>query len=142
MLNLTVMTGRLANDPELRYTPNETPVTNFSIAVRRDYAKKGEEAATDFFDVAAFRYTAEFIYNYFKKGSMIQIFGHFENRKWTDKHDQNRVSIELVAEKAYFGEGKRKEAESGDSLPFDGNADRGSAFLPLPGELPDFDPFR
>ena len=119
MLNQIVMTGRLVENPELRRTnTSDTPVTKFRIAVRRDYAKKDDENATDFFDVVAWRATAEFVCNYFKKGSLIQLVGSIENRKWTDKHDQARVTTEIVADKVYFGESKAKNG--GDDFdPFD-----------------------
>jgi single-strand DNA-binding protein len=115
------MTGRLVVDPELRHTGNETPVTSFRIAVRRDFAQKGNDNATDFFNVVAWRATAEFVCNYFKKGSMIQVVGHMENREWEDKQGQARVTAELVADKVYFGEGKGKDTgeDAGkDSGPF------------------------
>ena len=135
MLNLTVMTGRLVEDPELRYTNNETPVTTFRIAVRRDYAKKGDDDSADFFDVVAWRQTAEFVCKYFKKGSLIQVAGRFENRKWKDKFDQNRVTSQLIADNVYFGEGKSKADPDSDIDPFQGDAVVGGAdsFAPNPG---------
>jgi single-strand DNA-binding protein len=48
MLNVTIMTGRLVESPELRHTSNGTPVTTVRIAVRRDYVKKDGNDATDF----------------------------------------------------------------------------------------------
>ena len=141
MLNITILTGRLVEAPELRGTSNETPVTSFRIAVRRDYTKKGDDDATDFFDVVAWRATAEFICNYFTKGSLIQIVGHFENRKWKDKHDQARINTELIAEKVYFADSKGKGEKSGDAELHDnlsGGDNPGSSSFSIP---PGFDPF-
>ena len=70
MLNRITMTGRLVADPELRRTQSGVSVTSFRIANDRDYGK-GEEKETDFFDVVAWRSTAEFICKYFTKGRMI-----------------------------------------------------------------------
>jgi len=134
MLNIAVMTGRLVADPELRHTSGDTPVTTFRIAVRRDFAKKGEEPATDFFDVVAWRSTAEFVCDYFRKGSPIQVVGRMENREWTDKNGQPRVTAELVADRAYFGESKGKAAND-DADPYSVAAVVG---ISTP---PDFDPF-
>jgi len=136
------MTGRLVDDPELRYTKSNTPVTSFRIAVRRDFVKKGEDDATDFIDVVAWRDTAEFVCNYFRKGSLIQVVGRIENRKWTDKYEQARVTTELVAEKVYFGDSKGKEGATADIDPFNsaGVGSRTSVHT-IPGTTPEFDPF-
>ena len=60
MLNQAIMMGRLCADPELRKTQSEISVCSIRIAVDRDYGK-GEQKETDFFDVVAWRGTAEFI---------------------------------------------------------------------------------
>jgi single-strand DNA-binding protein len=118
------MTGRVVEAPELRHTNSNTPVTSFRIAVPRDYAKKDEEKETDFFDVVAWRSTAEFVCKYFGKGALIQIVGRLENRKWTDKHEQSRVSAELIADKIYFGDSKGKNDGTGGFDPFEGDASK------------------
>jgi len=138
------MTGRLVDTPELRYTNNnETTVTTCRIAVRRDFVKKGDENTTDFFDVVAWRATAEFICKYMKKGSMVQVVGHLENRKWTDKHEQARVTAELIADKVYFGESKSKDGNDGDIDPFDvsGNTVSATGTHDVSKLPPGFDPF-
>ena len=145
MLNLTVMTGRLAEDPELRHTPNDTPVCTFRIAVRRDYAKKGGGEDTDFFDVVAWRHNAEFVCKYFTKGSLIQVSGRIENRRWEDKYEQPRVTAELIADKVYFGESKGNEGGGADIRPFAKSAEKGAtdglAANPASIFPPGFDPF-
>jgi single-strand DNA-binding protein len=98
--------GRLTNNPELRATNSDIPVTSFRIAVGRDFGKD----ETDFFDVKAWRQTAEFICGYFAKGQMICILGKLQNRQWEDKHGQKRVTTEIVAERAYFTSGKPDDA--------------------------------
>jgi len=60
MLNKVILMGRLTRDPELRYTTNNIPVCNFSLAVDRNYVRPGEERQTDFFNIVAWRGTAEF----------------------------------------------------------------------------------
>ena len=62
MLNRTIIMGRLTRDPELRHTQSGTPVASFSLAVERDFKDKSTgEKATDFFDVVAWRNSAEFV---------------------------------------------------------------------------------
>ncbi len=84
MLNRVTMTGRLVAAPELRHTQSGVPVTSFRIANDRDYGK-GEEKETDFFDVVAWRATAEFICKYFTRGRMISVDGRLQTRSWKDR---------------------------------------------------------
>ena len=76
MLNLSVMTGRMVETPELKTTQNNVSVTSFRIAVTRNY-KVNDEYPTDFFNVVAWRGTAEFAAKYFKKGDLFTVEGHF-----------------------------------------------------------------
>jgi len=106
MLNHLTIMGRLCADPELRYTQTGIPVCNARIATDRDYADQNGEHETDFFDVVAWRGTAEFINNYFQKGRKIVLDGRLQSRSWTDREGKKRVSIEIVAESAYFADSK------------------------------------
>ncbi len=112
MFNLVVLTGRLTADPELKYTPNNIPVTSFSIAVSRRY-KAGEETQADFINIVAWRQTAEFVTKYFSKGSMIGIEGSIQTRRYTDKEGKNRTAFEVVANNVQFVESKRDGAGVG-----------------------------
>ena len=107
MLNFVVQTGRITHDPELRTTGAGIPVTSFSIAVQRNY-KTGDDYITDFHDCVAWRGTAEFICKHFRKGSMITVVGNLENRKFTDKDNNNRKAVEIVVKEAYFGDSAKK----------------------------------
>ena len=114
MFNLVVLTGRLTADPELKYTPNNIPVTSFSIAVSRRY-KAGEETQADFINIVAWRQTAEFVTKYFSKGSMIGIEGSIQTRRYTDKEGKNRTAFEVVANNVQFVESKRDGVASANS---------------------------
>ena len=72
-MNVCVLMGRLTADPELRQTGSGNSVTSFTVAVDRQYAK--EEKQADFINVVAWRKTAEFVKQYFKKGQMIAVEG-------------------------------------------------------------------
>ncbi|MFR4143944.1 MAG: single-stranded DNA-binding protein [[Clostridium] leptum] len=65
-----------------------------------------------FFDVTAWRSTAEFVTRYFSKGSLITVDGRLESRKYTDKDGNNRVAIEIKADNVYFGESKENKETS------------------------------
>lgn len=104
--NKVILGGRLTVDPELKTTPSGVSVTTFSIAVTRNRSK-GAEPVTDFFNVVAWRGTAEFITRYFRKGSSICLMGMVQMREWTDKTTgQKRAGAEIVADEAYFVDSK------------------------------------
>ena len=113
MLNKVTVMGRLCADPELRRTQNGIAVCNARIAVERDYADQGGERATDFFDVVAWRGTAEFLCGYFTKGRKVVLDGRLQTRTWTDQEDRKRVSVEIVAESIYFAESKPEATAKG-----------------------------
>ena len=107
MLNHLAIMGRLAADPELRRTNSGVAVTSFRIANTRDYTPQGQEKQTDWYDVVAWRNTAEFVARNFTKGRMIVVKGRLETRKWTDKHGNERTSVEIIAENVYFADSKK-----------------------------------
>lgn len=107
MLNRITMTGRLTADPELRQTASGIFFTNFSIANQRNFKNSNGERGTDFYDVTAWRATAETVTKYFIKGSMITIDGRLESRKYTDKNGNNRTAISIIADNVYFGDSKK-----------------------------------
>ena len=107
MLNKVILMGRLTRDPELKHTQSNVPVTSFSVAVDRGYAKPGEEKQTDFIDVVVWRNTAEFVTRYFRKGQMIAVSGRLQSRKWQDNQGNNRTTYEVVADEVFFADSKK-----------------------------------
>lgn len=110
MLNRVTIMGRLTRDPELRRTESGIAVASFAIACDRDYSgKQSGEKEVDFFDIVAWRNTAEFVSNYFGKGRMIVVAGRLQTRSWTDKEGNKRKTTEVVADSCYFGDSKPAE---------------------------------
>jgi single-strand DNA-binding protein len=114
-MNVVVLVGRLTDHPELKKTSSDISVTRFSIAVDRPY-KSGEDKQTDFINIVAWRQTAEFITNHFKKGQRIGIEGSLRMNKFTDKDGNNRITYEVVVNNAHFVENKRDNGNS-ENLP-------------------------
>ena len=115
MLNRTIIMGRLTRDPELRHTQSGTPVASFSLAVERDFKDKSTgEKATDFFDVVAWRNSAEFVSRFFTKGRMAVVEGRLQVRNWTDKEGNKRRSAEILADSIYFGASKKDDGAESD----------------------------
>lgn len=102
MINNVVLMGRLTAEPELKSTANGVEVTSFTIAVERSYTKSGEQRQADFIDCVAWRQTAAFIFNYFKKGSMIAVTGEIQTRNYEDKNGNKRKATEIVVSQVSF----------------------------------------
>ena len=100
--NKVIIGGRLTSDVELKSTPSGVAVASFSVAVNR----RGKSDVTDFFRVTAWRGTAEFISQYFRKGSSISIVGELQNREWEDKNGNKRYITEIVATEVQFVDSK------------------------------------
>ena len=107
MLNTVSLMGRLTADPELRYTGSNIPVTGFALAVERDYKSGDGEKQTDFINIVAWRNTAEFVSKWFRKGQLMAVTGSIQTRKYQDRDGNNRTAVEVVADHAYFAEGRR-----------------------------------
>ena len=104
MLNMTVLTGRLTADPELKHTENHIPYTRFTLAVDRPYAKMGEERETDFIDIAAWRRQAEFACRHFTKGRAMTVQGFICTRRYADRRGESRRSFQVTAREIYFAD--------------------------------------
>lgn len=100
--NKVILGGKMVESPELRVTPQGVNVTSFRIAVNR----RGAGNNTDFFNVQAWRNTADFLTKYFRKGSSICVVGAIQNREWTDQNGQKRYATDIVADEAYFVDAK------------------------------------
>ena len=109
-MNKAILMGRLTKDPELRYTStNNTAVCNFTIAVDRRFSKQGEEKQADFIPVVVWNKLAEFCGKYFQKGKQVAIVGRIQNRTWDDNEGKRHYITEVVAEEAYFADGRRSD---------------------------------
>jgi single-strand DNA-binding protein len=111
MLNSTTITGRLTKIPELKQVgENQMSVTNFTLAVERDFTDDNNERKADFIPVVAWNGLAKFIAGNFGKGGALSVQGRLQSKNWEDAEGKKHYSIELVADKAYFaGESKKSD---------------------------------
>lgn len=100
-----IVGGRITAEPELKTTPSGIAVTSFSVAVNRR-SSGNQESQADFFNVTAWRQTAEFVTKYFHKASSICIVGTLQNRTWTDQQGQKRFATDIVADEVHFVDAK------------------------------------
>src|SRR5438045_4386125 len=99
--NKVILLGNLTRDPEVRYTPKGTAVTELGMAVNRVYtAENGEKREeTTFVDVTLWGRTAEIAGEYLKKGRPVFIEGRLQLDTWDDKQSgQKRSKLKVVGE--------------------------------------------
>lgn len=95
-LNTVIVAGRLARDPELRYTSQNVPYCKFSIAVSRKFREKEE---TVFLNVTTWQKTAEYVGNNLRKGRPVLVTGRLTSNEWEDRTGQKRSQVELTADR-------------------------------------------
>ena len=106
-MNKVILLGRLARDPEVRYSQAAEPlcVARYTVAVNRRFKRDGEQAA-DFISCVSFGKTGEFVERFFKKGMAISLSGRIQVRDYTDKNGQRQWSTEVVTEEVDFAESR------------------------------------
>ncbi|MBV8377558.1 MAG: single-stranded DNA-binding protein [Verrucomicrobia bacterium] len=113
-LNRVLLIGNLTRDPEIRYTPKGTPVTEIGLAVNRVYSGEDGERKeeTTFVDVTLWARQAEIAGQYLKKGRPVFIEGRLQLDSWDDKQTgQKRSRLRVVAENLQLL-GSRQEGEA------------------------------
>ena len=103
-INRVCLVGRFTRDPELKFTPTNTPIANFSLANNRTYVGQNSEKKeqVSFFNCIAWGKTGQIISQYFKKGQRIIIEGRLQQRSWDDKDGNKRSTVEVVVENFQF----------------------------------------
>ncbi len=123
MYQRLVLVGRLGRDPEMRYTPQGTPVTSISVATSRKYntADGQPKEETIWFRVQVWGKQGETVNQYLTKGRQVLVEGTLipdENggpRIWTDKEGKARASFEVRAQTVRFLDSKRDAAQAGSA---------------------------
>ena len=112
-INSLCLVGRLTRDPELKYTPGNTAVANFSIANNRTYIQNGEKKEqAHYFNCISWGKTGEIICKYAKKGHRIIIEGRLQHRTWESKGGEKRSTIEVVVENFQFVESRKNSDQN------------------------------
>jgi single-strand DNA-binding protein len=118
-MNITLLKGNLARDPELRVVnPNgkQTSVVNFTIAVNKDYTKANGEKdkITSFINCEAWDSGAETIAESLKKGDLVMIEGSLRNDSWEKdgvKHSTLKVRVNNFSKISKLSRAKIEESE-------------------------------
>lgn len=129
-LNKIMIIGNVGTDPEMRFTPNGSPVTNFRMATSRTYTSpEGErKQETEWFTVTAWNKLAESCNQFLTKGRRAYVEGRLRTRTWEGQDGQKRTRVEIMAERVLFldrqgtaplgEEARSEEAATEEDLPF------------------------
>lgn len=127
MINNVVLVGRIVREPELRYTPQNTAVATFTLAVNRRFKNAQGEREADFINCVIWRQPAENLANWAKKGTLVGITGSIQVRNYENKEGQRIYVTEVLADNFQMLESssnkteKRKTKSQQDKDPFAGS---------------------
>ena len=140
-INKVIIVGNLGGDPETRYMPSGSAVTNLTVATNESWKDKqtGEQKdRTEWHKVAMFNRLAEIAAEYLRKGSQVYIEGKLRTRKWQDKSGQDRWTTEIIADEMQML-GGRGGAGGGGSAPMSSGQDSSPPSAPPQAGPDDFD---
>jgi len=130
--NKIILIGNLTKDPELRYTPQGTPVTTLRIAVNHKYKQADEmKQETMFIDSVVFGKQADSCSKYLNKGSSVLVEGRLQERRW-ESNGQQKSKFEVIAQSVRFLSKKAGMPES---------VSGGESDMIPPEETTDLEPF-
>ena len=110
-LNRVFLAGNLTRDPELSYTPSNTAICKFGVAINRKWRdQQGEmREETCFVDCTIFGRRAEVYNQYMRKGQPTLLEGRLQYSQWTNQEGQKRSKLEVVVESFEFLGGSRRD---------------------------------
>ena len=121
-MNKVILVGRLARDPEVRYTQSGKATASFALAVNR-FGGGGQNNTADFIPIVAWEKLTEICGNNLIKGSQILVEGRMQVRNYEGKDGQKRYVTEVVAQNIEFLGSKQTKSEDGyHSAPATGGA--------------------
>ena len=140
-INKVIVVGNLGQDPDTRYMPSGSAVTNITVATNESWKDKqtGEQKErTEWHKVAFFGRLAEIAAEYLRKGSQVYIEGKLRTRKWQDKDGHDRYTTEIVADEMQML-GGRGGAGGGAPMRNDSPSQGAPSSPPPQGSSDDFD---
>ena len=97
-INNVVLIGRLTRDVDLRHTPQNQAVGQFTLAVNRNFKNQNGEYDADFINCVIWGKSAENFANWTKKGNLVGITGRVQTRNYENQQGQRVYVTEVVAE--------------------------------------------
>ena len=109
MINNVTLVGRLTKDVELKYTPANQAVAQFTLAVNRTFKNANGERESDFINCVIWRNSAENFANWAKKGALIGITGRIQTRNYENQQGQRVYVTEVIAENFQMLESRNQQ---------------------------------
>lgn len=134
-MNNVVLAGRLSSDTELKTTSSGKEYVKFGLAVKRDFAKDGQQDC-DFINITAWGKTAVFVNQYFSKGDGIVLSGKIQTGSYTDNNGNKRYTTEVMADRVEFPQGKKGTGNSQNTTNYDYTPNAPTANTPQNNSVP------
>ncbi len=114
-LNKILLIGNLGKDPEIRYTPDGSPVATFSIATSENWTDKNgtRQEHTEWHNIVAWNKLADLSKRFLSKGRQVYIEGRLRTREWTDRDGNKRRTTEILATQMVLLGGRPQGTEAG-----------------------------
>lgn len=109
MINNVTLVGRLTKDVELKYTPANQAVAQFTLAVNRTFKNANGEREADFINCVIWRQSAENFANFVKKGALVGITGRIQTRNYENAQGQRVYITEVIAENFQMLESRNQQ---------------------------------
>ncbi len=141
-VNKVIIIGNLGQDPEVRYMPSGSAVTNISVATSESWKDKetGEQTdRTEWHKVVFFGRLAEISGEYLRKGSQVYVEGRLRTRKWQDREGGDRYTTEIVGDQMQMLGGRGQGG--GQPMAQPAGASAAPAAAPAVAEFDDDIPF-
>lgn len=141
VMNRVEIMGRLTNDPTVKYTQSDHPITisRYTLAVDRR-RRKGKETKADFIPVVAYGGAGDFAAKYFHKGMRVVVCGRLESYSYLNNDGITIYGMDLRAEEQEFADGKRTDSPNDNEnseAPTPSGSSVGDGFMNIPDGVDD-----
>ncbi len=121
-MNKVYLIGNLTRDPESSTTNSGVSVCRFSIAVSRRFSNAEGTRETDFFNITAWRGTADNCSKFLKKGNKVAVSGSIQIRNYERQDGTKGLSVDIIADEVEFLTSKNDNGASEGGVTVSGNA--------------------
>ena len=136
MINNVTLVGRLTKDAELKYTPANQAVSQFTLAVNRTFKNANGERETDFINCVIWRQAAENLANWAKKGALLGVTGRIQTRNYENTQGQRVYVTEVIADNFQMLESRNQQQGQQQSQPQQATQQQANQPDPFAGGAP------